>query len=301
MANKVFTRKIMKHTKQENWFNRINIFLLGLLAFTCAYPFFYILTISLSTATEANRNGLHLFPTDITWTSYKMVLSNPNIITSFSNSILRTLLGTSLSVLATCFAAYPLARKEMPHRSMLTFFILFTMLFSGGLIPSYLLIQKLGLINSIWSLILPCLITPFNVIIVKNFFKAIPESYAESAKIDGAGELTILFRIYIPLSMPVIATVSLWTAVYHWNSWFDALLYITDQNKQMLQVLLQSIVVENNTEMLAMGMKNTSDAQSTSETIKAATIIITILPILLVFPCLQRFFIKGVSLGGIKE
>jgi putative aldouronate transport system permease protein len=175
------------------------------------------------------------------------------------------------------------------------------MLFSGGMIPGYLLIKNLGLINSIWSLILPMLITPFNVIIMKNYFRGIPESLAESAKIDGASDFSILFKIYIPLSMPVIATVALWTAVSHWNSWFDALLYITDENKQVMQVFLQRIVVESSTHLLEMGVTDASVTSFTPETVKAATIIITILPILLVYPGLQRFFVKGVTLGGVKE
>jgi putative aldouronate transport system permease protein len=291
----------MKPSKGENIFNIVNLAFLTLLAFTCLYPFLYVLTISLSSAATASRGGFHLFPTEFSWASYEMVLSNPSIITGFINTLLRTIMGTVLTVLATCIAAYPLARSEMPHRSMLTFIILFTMLFSGGLIPNYILIQKLGLINSIWSLILPTLITPFNVIIMKNFFKSVPESLAESAKIDGAGDLSILFKIYIPLSMPVIATVALWTAVYHWNAWFDALLYITDENQQVLQVLLQRIVVENSTQMMEMGVSSADVSAFTPETIKAATIIVTILPILLVYPGLQRFFVNGVSLGGVKE
>jgi putative aldouronate transport system permease protein len=291
----------MKMTQGEKVFNIFNIVMLGLLAFSCLYPFLYVLNLSLSTASEASKDGFHLIPGDISWTSYQMVLSNDAILTGFMNTVIRTVLGTVLTLLATCIAAYPLSRPEMPHRSMVIFIILFTMLFSGGLIPSYMLVQKLGLINSIWSLILPILITPFNVIIMKNFFQGIPESLAESAKIDGAGDFTILFRIYVPLSMPVIATVALWTAVGHWNSWFDALLYITDENQQVMQVMLQRIVVESSTQLLEMGVTGASVTAFTPETVKAATIIITILPILLVYPCLQRFFVNGVSLGGVKE
>ena len=291
----------MKMTQGEKAFNIFNIAVLGLLAFSCLYPFLYVLNLSISTAAEASKEGFHLIPGDISWTSYQMVLSNDAIVTGFINTVMRTVLGTVLTLLATCIAAYPLSRPEMPHRSMVIFIILFTMLFSGGLIPSYMLVQKLGLINSMWSLILPILITPFNVIIMKNFFQGIPESLAESAKIDGAGDFTILFKIYVPLSMPVIATVALWTAVGHWNSWFDALLYITDESKQVMQVMLQRIVVESSTQLLEMGVTDASVTAFTPETVKAATIIITILPILLVYPCLQRFFVNGVSLGGVKE
>ena len=291
----------MKASTGEKLFNVFNITVLALIGLTCLYPFLYVLSISLSTATEASREGFHLYPREVSLTSYRMVLSNPAIIAGFTNTLLRTVLGTILTLFATCVAAYPLARKEMPHRSMFTFIILFTMLFSGGMVPNYLLIKKLGLINSVWSLVLPSLVTAFNVIIVKNFFQSLPESLAESAKIDGAGEFTILTRIYIPLSKPVLATVALWTAVMHWNSWFDALLYITDEKRQVLQVMLQRIVIESSTQLMEMGITDTSVVQFTAETIKSATIIVTILPIICVYPFLQKYFVKGVLLGGVKE
>jgi putative aldouronate transport system permease protein len=285
----------------EKIFNVFNICFLGLLALLCLYPFLYTLSMSLSNATEASRGGFHIIPRTITLASYKMVLSNPAIITGYSNTILRTVLGTLLTLITTCIAAYPLARREMPHRSLITFLIVFTMFFGGGLVPSYLLIKNLGLINSIWALILPVMISAFNIIIVKNAFQALPESLAESARIDGANEWAILFKIYIPLSKPVMATVALWTAVMHWNSWFDALLYITDDKKQVLQTFLQRIVIESNTQLMELGVTNASVVEFTPETIKAATIILTILPIICVYPFVQKYFVKGILLGGVKE
>lgn len=291
----------MKLTTGEKVFNAFNIAVLGLIGLTCLYPFLYILSISLSTAAEASREGFHLYPRAVSFASYRMVLNNPAILSGFMNTLLRTVMGTVITLFATCLAAYPLSRKEMPHRSMFTFIILFTMLFAGGMVPKYLLIKKLGLINTVWSLILPMMVTAFNVIIVKNFFQSLPESLAESAKIDGAGEFTILTRIYMPLSKPVLATVALWTAVMHWNSWFDALLYITDEKKQVLQVMLQRIVIESSTQLMELGVTDASVVQFTAETIKAATIIVTILPIICVYPFLQKYFVKGVLLGGVKE
>ena len=290
-----------KSSTGEKIFNVFNICFLGLLALLCLYPFLYTLSMSLSNATEASRGGFHIIPRTITLASYKMVLSNPAIITGYSNTILRTVLGTLLTLITTCIAAYPLARREMPHRSLITFLIVFTMFFGGGLVPSYLLIKNLGLINSIWALILPVMISAFNIIIVKNAFQALPESLAESARIDGANEWAILFKIYIPLSKPVMATVALWTAVMHWNSWFDALLYITDDKKQVLQTFLQRIVIESNTQLMELGVTNASVVEFTPETIKAATIILTILPIICVYPFVQKYFVKGILLGGVKE
>jgi putative aldouronate transport system permease protein len=175
------------------------------------------------------------------------------------------------------------------------------MIFSGGMIPSYLLIRSLGLINTIWALILPLLVSAFNIIVVKNFFQSIPESLVEAARIDGASEWRILFRILIPLSKPVLATVALWTAVAHWNSWFDAMIYITGDNRQVLQTFLQRIVIENSTQLIEKGVVNPNLSQFTPETIKAATVVVTILPIVLVYPFLQKYFVKGIMLGGIKE
>ncbi len=282
-------------------FNLVNLLFLGMVGLLCLYPFIYTVSISLSTAAEASRDGFHLFPRDISLVSYQMVLSNPNILGGYMNTLVRTLLGTVLTVTACSIAAYPLARKEMPHRALITFLIVFTMLFSGGMVPSYLLIKKLGLINSVWALVLPGMLAAFNIIIIKNFFQSLPESLGESARIDGAGEWAILFRIYMPLSKPVLATVALWSAVAHWNAWFDALLYITDDRKQVLQTFLQRIVIESSTQLMELGVTDTSIVQFTTETIKAATIVVTILPIICVYPFLQKYFVKGILLGGVKE
>ena len=275
--------------------------ILGIIAILCLYPFLYTLTISLSTAAEASRPGLHLYPREISLSSYQIVLTNPDILTGYINTILRTILGTTISVLGCAIAAYPLARKEMPARSLITFLIVFTMLFNGGMVPNYLLIQKLGLLNSIFALVIPSALSAFNIIIIKNFFQSLPESLVESARIDGAGEWRILFQIYIPLSKPVLATVALWSSVFHWNAWFDALLYITDDSKQVLQTFLQRIVVENSSQLMELGVTGTSVMQFAPETIKAATIIITILPIICIYPFIQKYFVKGIMLGGVKE
>jgi len=290
----------MKQSRGEKVFNVLNILMLGGIALLCLYPFLYTLSISLSSAKEASRDGLHLFPAEISLTSYQMVLTDPNILTGYINTIVRTLLGTTLTLLATCIAAYPLSRREMPHRSLITFLIVFTMLFGGGMVPSYLLMKNLGLINTIWVLVVPGMLSAFNIIIMKNYFQSLPESLTESARIDGAGEWRILFQIYLPLSKPVLATVALWSAVGHWNSWFDALLYITEDRKQVLQTFLQRIVIESSTQMMELGITD-AHMQFTSETIKAATIIITILPIIMVYPFIQRHFVKGIMLGGVKE
>ena len=183
----------MKLTVGEKVFNVANLFVLAVVGVLCLYPFLYTLSISLSTATEASRGGFHLYPKEVSLVSYRMVLTNPHIVTGYTNTLIRTIVGTVLTLLATCVAAYPLSRKEMPHRSLITFIIVFTMLFNGGLVPGYLLIKKLGLINTVWALILPILITAFNVIIVKNFFQSLPESiegsHSPDAMMSSAGSI----------------------------------------------------------------------------------------------------------------
>ncbi|MEI8339980.1 MAG: carbohydrate ABC transporter permease [Verrucomicrobiota bacterium] len=281
-------------------FDAANILFLGLLAATMIYPFLYILNISISSAAEASRGGLHLWPRNISLAAYQVVFSDTLLVRAFINSVVRTLIGTVVTVICCAIAAYPLSRRETPFRRSTTLFILFTMVFSGGLVPSYLLIRSLGLMDTMASLILPTILSAFNIVIIKNFFQSIPESYVEAARIDGASEWRILFQIFIPLSGPVLATVGLWTAVMHWNSWFDAMLYITSENKQVLQTILQRIVIDSSPAFLDAGMA-AQEGAVTSQTIKAATTLVTILPILLCYPFLQRFFTKGIMLGGVKE
>ena len=320
----------MKRTRGEKTFDAVNMVLLGLLAFLTLYPFLYVLSLSLSGAAEAERSGLHLVPGDpaslweaaksivglqfseagahvrdyasgLSVAAYRMVFANREILVGYGNTLFRTVFGTLLTLLATAMAAYPLSRKDMPKRRTLSFLVLFTILFSGGLVPTYMVMRALDLTNNRLVYILPVMVQGFNVLIMKNFFQSIPESFAESAKIDGANDFSILFRIYLPLSKPILATVGLWTAVFHWNSWFDGLLYVTDNSKQVLQVLLQRIVIENSTEMIEKGIVNPDIMSFTPETIKAATVIVTILPILFVYPFVQKYFVKGIMIGGVKE
>lgn len=320
----------MKRSSGEKVFNVVNIALLGLLAVLTVYPFVYTASLSLSNAQEAARDGLHFVPGNpallgqavadlmharfhaaaagfaaygrgLSLEAYRMVFSNREILIGYGNTLFRTIVGTLLTLLATALAAYPLSRKNMPFRRRMTFLVMFTMLFSGGLVPGYLLIRSLGLINSIWVYVLPTLVSAFNILILKNFFQSIPDSLAESAMMDGANDFSILFRIYLPLSKPALATIALWTAVGHWNSWFDGLLYMTDNSKQVLQVFLRRIVIENSTEMVEKGILNPSLLSFTPETIKAATVVVTILPILFIYPFAQKYFVKGTMLGSVKE
>ena len=285
---------------QDIVFDTVNVILLIIISIFALYPFIYTISISLSSATEATREGLHLLPGGLTFSAYWAVLGNTDTFIGYQNTIIRTIFGTILSLLFTCLASWPLSKPYMPHRRFYSFFIIFTMLFSGGIIPNYLLIKSMGLIDNRLALILPTMVTAFNVIVVKNFFASIPESLSESAKIDGANEFYILFKIIIPLSKPVLATVGLWVAVFNWNAWFDAMLYINSNSKQVLQIFLQRIVINDLTSLVEKGMTNDTLSQLANQTIKSATIIVTILPILCVYPFLQKYFVKGIMLGAVK-
>lgn len=291
---------VVQRSRAEKIFNSFNVILLGVLGVLALYPFVYTVSISLSTAAEASRDGLHLYPREVSLTAYKMVFSNPEILTGYANTLFRTIVGTFMTIVMTSVCAYPLSKKQLPHRGLFMFVILFTMLFGGGLVPTYLLINNLGLFDSVWVYVVPLMLQAFNVIIIKNFFQSIPDSLAESASMDGASDVRTLFEIYMPLSKPVLATVALWTAVAHWNMWFDAMIYISSPEKMVMQAFLREIVIESSTQLIEKGLINPDTTQFTPDTIKAATVIVTILPILLVYPFIQKYFIKGIMLGSVK-
>lgn len=291
---------MIKTSTSRRIFCVFNYIFLALLAFTMLYPFIYTLSMSLSTTKAATEMGFHLYPKELSIMAYQMVFKNRDIITSYGNTLFRTIFGTLAGLLVTTLYAYAISRKEMPNKKLFTFVVLFTMLFNGGKIPTYLVLKDLGLLNNILVYILPNLISAYNVIVAKSFFQSLPSAMHESASIDGAGEFRIFFSIIIPLSMPIIMTLALWMAVFHWNAWYDAMMYMTDNTKITVQCLLQRIIQENNSELISQGVINPDAMQYTSETVKAATIIVSILPILAFYPFVQKYFIKGVMLGAVK-
>lgn len=290
----------MKRTNGEKIFNVFNIILLRAFACTTVYPFLYTLSITLRSAAEASRAGFHLYPRDISFTAYKMVFKNSSLLMAYYNTIFRMVVGTLLGLLVTCLYGYALARPETPDKKFYTVLLMFTMLFSGGKIPAYLVLKQYHLLNNRWVYILPILIVPYNVIVSRSFFMSIPNSLNESAKIDGASEFGIFFKIIVPLSKPIIMTLALFMAVAHWNSWYDSLMYITDNSKIVVQVLLQRIIRESDVSLITQGLVNPDATEFTSETVKAATVIVAILPILLFYPFIQKYFTKGIMLGAVK-
>lgn len=295
---------MIKRSAGEKVFNVFNVIFLAIIALSAVYPFMYSLSISLSNAADASKAGLHFFPNfaAIDLSSYKMVLKKDGLYTAYANTIFRTVVGTVLALIVTSMYAYALSRKNMPNRKFYSFILIFTMLFSGGQIPIYMNIKSLGLYNSMWVYILPNLITAYNAVVMRSFFVSIPESLHESAKIDGANEFTIYRKIIIPLSKPVIMTIALWCAVYHWNDWYSAKMFVDSNNDKVivLQALLQKIILENDTALISQTMQNPDVTSYTSETVKSATILVSIIPILAMYPFIQKYFIKGVMLGAVK-
>ena len=266
--------------------------------------FWHLLNLSLSPSYIATKGGLLLYPKDATIDNYARVIGNRYIWLGYKNTIIRTVIGTVLQLFFTSMGAYVLSKKFFPHRTFWTVFIVFTMFFSGGLIPSYLLVKELGMIDSYASMILPGLISAYNMVIVRNYFQSLPEEIEESCLIDGAGRFRIFLQFVLPLSKPILATVALWLAVGHWNSWFDVLIYIqNDPNKFTLQIVLRRIILTGSKEILdTSAAANAAEMESvvSSEGLKAACIFVTTLPILCAYPFVQKFFVKGIMIGSLK-
>lgn len=279
-------------------FQAVNFTLLAIIALVTVLPFMHVVAGSFTTSAEMAVKKFILVPTIWSWDAYKFIFSTDTIFRAMSVSVGVTLFGTLFSMFVTALMAYGLSRRDLDGRRAVMFLVVFTMLFSGGLIPTFLVVKELGMIDSYLALVIPSTISAFNMIILKNFFQNIPEGLEESAKIDGASDFGILFRIVLPLSMPAIATISLFYAVTYWNTYLSAILYLDDSAKWPIQVLLRQIVV------LASGLDYSSELDSAvpppDQAVKMAVIVVATLPILLVYPFLQKHFAKGALIGSIK-
>lgn len=288
----------MKATRGEKWFYCMNYVVLTLIGLSCILPFLNIVALSLSDANAVLSGRVSLFPVGFTLFSYESLFKGTPILNAFWNSIEITVIGTLLSLAFTIMAAYPLARRIFYARRFFSMAMVFTMIFSGGLIPSYLVIQKLGLINSYYALWLPGLVSTYNMLIMRSYFLNIPSEIDEAARIDGCGELRLLFRIFLPLSKPVLATIALFYGVGYWNSFMSVLIYINDTSLYNMTVLVQNMIMSTS------AVQDFSDptmiANLTPEGIRSAAVIVMIVPILLVYPFLQKYFVKGVMLGSVK-
>ena len=288
----------MKKKKKGLLFDLLNGAVLTLVALVTLYPFLYVVFASFSDPLELMSNsGLLFAPMGFSLDAYVRVFENPSIYSGYANTIFYVVVGTLVNIITTCMAAYVLSRKQFMLRRFLTVMFIFTMYFNGGLIPSYLLIKDLDLINSRLALILPGAVNTFNLMIMITGFEGVPESLEESARMDGAGDWTILFRIIMPLAKPTIMVMVLYYAVGHWNSWFNAMIYLRDADKMPLQIFLRDILTRSQLG----AMSGQVDVEDVGLTIKYATIIVSTVPILCIYPFIQKHFVKGVMIGAVKE
>ncbi|SER50752.1 putative aldouronate transport system permease protein [Gracilibacillus ureilyticus] len=294
-------------TKEDKVFDTANIIFMTILCIFMLYPFLNQIAISLNDATDSVKGGIYLWPREFTWNNYEHVFEKAAIWQAILTSILRTVIGAGVGLLCTAMVAYAIAQPKFMFKKSVTIIFIMTMYFNGGLIPTFLLMRDLNLIGSFWVYILPTLISAFNLIIMRSFIEGLPNSIFESAKIDGAGDFRIFFKIVLPLSLPVLATVALFVAVYQWNQWFDVFLYnSSNANLTTLQYELMKILQNSSTTSsgdMASAFANSASGDSnmvTPKSIQATMTIVASVPIIMVYPFLQKYFVKGMTLGAVK-
>lgn len=281
-------------------FDGANVLFMLLMIVITLYPFYYVVMGSFSDGEQLiGYRGMLLRPLGPTLNAYRAVFKNPSVLTGYANTLLIVILGTTLNVVMTSMAAFLLTRKRFAIKNIMAYMMLFTMYFSGGLIPTYLLVYNvLGLGDTIWALILPTAISTYNMIIMRSNFAGIPPSLEESASIDGAGEFLIFTKIVLPLSKPILAVMVLFYGVGHWNSWFNAMIYLRTRSKFPLQLILREILLSGSADQMA--GSSGAEQYALGESVKYATTVVATLPILLVYPFIQRYFVKGIMIGAVK-
>ncbi|WP_308637443.1 carbohydrate ABC transporter permease [Paenibacillus silvisoli] len=283
-------------------FSGLNGLLFILFSLSCVIPMIHVFSISLSSSAAVTAGEVTLFPVDFSVKSYEYILQNSEFWHAMGISLERVGLGVAISMLLTTLAAYPLSKGKtvFKHQPQFAWYFVLTMLFSGGLIPSFMIVKYTHLLDTIWALVIPGAISVFNVLLLSNFFRNVPKEIEESAFMDGAGHFKTLFALYLPLSLPIIATLIVFSAVGHWNSWFDGLIYMNSQKNYPLQSYLQTILLESNTKVMTKEYAALL-AKVSDRTIKAAQVFIASIPILLVYPFMQKYFISGMMIGAVKE
>jgi len=293
---------MVKQSRGDQLFDIVNHILLGLVLLIVLYPLFFVVIASISDPAAVSRGEVLLFPKDINFVGYEKVFSNNDILNGYMNTIIYTVVGTLVNILMTILAAYPLSRADFRGRNLITALFVFTMFFSGGLIPTYLIVKELGMVNTMWALIIPNAVAIWNIIIMRTFFQqSIPHEVQESAQIDGCSNTKILLKIILPLSLPILAVMTLFYSVGHWNSYFSALIYMTDRGNYPLQLILREILIQSNMQdMIQTSEESLARTLMEAESIKYAVVIIANLPVLMLYPFLQRYFVKGMVIGAIK-
>lgn len=288
-----------RRTGSDRFFEVINLSLLALVCLIIMYPIYHLLIVSISDGYAVIRGEVGLLPVGINFTAYRAVLQNPAIPRAYMNTVLYTTVGTAINLIFTTLCAYPLSRKWFYGRNVFTFLIIFTMFFDAGIISNFMVVRSLGLLDTMWAIVLPPAISSWNMIIMRTFFQTqIPDELHESAHLDGAREFTIFLKIVLPLSKPVLATMALFYAVGHWNSWFSALVYLSRSEMFPMQLIMRNIVLSGDT--TAMAATVAADMGIIATNIRYAVVFITMAPILLVYPFVQRYFVKGIMIGSLK-
>ena len=302
MKSKSNLRKVSIGSRVFDYFNYCFMIVFCI---TIIYPLWNLILLSFSTVSESQKLGIHIWNNTWVLDAYRYVFSQDVIISAYMNSIFRTAGATILVVITSLIGAYPLSKKELPGRNFITILFLIPMFFSGGLVPYYFLIKGLGLMDSVWVYVIPNMVGLFNILMVRNYLMSLDKALEESAFIDGAGYVTILFKIIMPLSKPVLATIALWTIVGQWNAWFDSLIFISDDRKIVLQLVIQRMLramIDFGRDLEAFRHLTTGGAKVEifANNVRAATILITIGPIIFTYPFMQRYFIKGIMIGSLK-
>jgi putative aldouronate transport system permease protein len=287
-------------TKKTTLFDYVNYTLLAIISLVCLFPFIYVFSVSFTDPKVYIPLKFYVFPEKWSLSAYKYILSTNSFMNALKSTVFITLVGTVLNLIVSFSFAYALTKKSMPGRSIMLGAVIFTLVFNAGILPSYLLIKELGLLNSSWSLIWPSLTSAWSLLVIKSFLESLPPELEESARIDGCSEIGVFLRIIIPLSMPAIAAFTLFFAVSHWNTYFNALIYLSDSKKWTLQVLIKSLVIDSDSNGVGQAGAGGDDRIVPQETIRMAAIMLAMAPILVVYPFLQKHFAKGVMLGSVK-
>jgi putative aldouronate transport system permease protein len=277
----------------------INTFL-TLFALVTLFPLYYVVVVSLTPYIEVMKNGgFVIWPEHLTFQAYKEIFGSARIPQALKITVFITVVGTTLNLLVTTLLAYPLSKKSVPGRNMILMAIVFTMIFSGGIIPLYIMVRSLGLYDSVWALVIPGMVSTFNLLIVKTYFENLPAEVEEAAKVDGCGDIQTLFRIVLPLSAPIMATIGLFYGVTHWNEYFKGIFYISDKTLMPMQVVLRSMIQAPNVSS-ELSINSLALDALPPETIKMAVVVVATLPLLIIYPFLQKYFVKGALLGSVK-
>lgn len=292
----------MKESGSDRIFTMINYAVLSVFLIIVLYPLIYVVSASFSSSSAVLSGKVWLWPVEPTLEGYRAVFKNTMVAKGFLNTLLYTLAGTSINLLLTVMAAYPLSRKDFRGRNVFMLLFVFTMLFNGGLIPTYLLVKDLGMIDTVWAMLIPGALSVWNVIIMRTYFQTtIPQELLEASQLDGCTDFRFLWRIVLPLSGPILAVIALFYAVGHWNQYFNAMIYLKSANLYPLQLVLRDILVQNEVNIEMLGDAKTAAArQGLRELLKYSLIVVTSVPLLIVYPFLQKFFVKGVMIGSLK-